>query len=362
VEDIIKELMRLITIDWRDCTVAFIIFFIIYVFKGIIASSILKIIKKILGKKKEEHYLAVEKAFKIPLENLSIVYGLYLASNYLTTSPILGGFLWKVIKIAIIITVAYGLCQMESFYKIGMRKMNAKLKIDSSKIISQMMIKIIRVVIVLFAVAMVMGEFFDVGAFIAGLGIAGLAFALAAQDTLSNLVAGFAIIVDRPFDIGDWVECAGNEGAVEDISFRTTKIRTVSKEVINVPNSILASNPIKNFARRETRRINFVLGLTYSTTADQIRETRDGIENKLKSLEFVKESGIMVRFDNYGASSLDILINCFVETNSLEEYLRYKETVNFEVMNIMEAVGVSPAFPSTSVYFENQLSVENLKV
>ncbi|MDZ4957112.1 mechanosensitive ion channel, partial [Clostridium perfringens] len=134
--------------------------------------------------------------------------------------------------------------------------------------------------------------------FIAGLGISGIAFALMAQDAFSNLFGGMIIVLDRPFAIGDWIQTAQVEGIVEDITFRSTKIRTFSMAVATVPNSKLANENIINWTQRKLRRIHFKFTIKYDTEVEKIKSCVDKIESKLKDHEKVDKDLIIVSFND----------------------------------------------------------------
>ncbi len=194
---------------------------------------------------------------------------------------------------------------------------------------------------------------YDVGAIITGLGIGGLAVALAAKDTLANFFGSLTIMVDRPFKIGDWIICAGVEGTVEDIGFRTTKIRTFAKALVSVPNYKITTDATVNWSMRDRRRIKYSIGATYDTTREQMTDAVNAIKNMLLEHEHIHNEGLMVYFDDFGSSSLNIFIYCFTKTAVWSEYLAIKQDVNLKIMEIFENLKIEFAFPSMSVYLEN---------
>ena len=315
-----------------------------------------KIFRLAAKKLDNDVYDAIVRAFEKPLKYLFIFLGFYLAFKYLALQyvPLLGatGFADKLMRVVVILSMATGLYHLETLYSKVLFKLEDRFNLGSTALVKQLMVKVIRTLILVLAIGMAASEFFDVNGFIAGLGIAGLAFAMAAKDTLGNMIAGMTLIMDRPYDIGEWVSCSGVEGEVEELSFRSTRIRTATKEVVVVPNAIMAANPISNFTRRGLRRLRFTLGVTYAATPEDLEALRDQILAYFDTEEMILPEGRMVRFDQFGASSLDILVNCFVNTNELPVFFEIKERVQLNVMKIMKAVGTSPAFPSLSIYME----------
>jgi len=193
----------------------------------------------------------------------------------------------------------------------------------------------------------------NVTAFIASLGLGGLAFALAAKDTVANLFGSIAIMMDGSIRVGDWIKVNDVEGIVEDIGMRTTKIRQFDKALVAVPNSQIANLNIINYSRRRVRRIKMVIGLTYDTTKSQIQNILKDISQMIAQHPNIdKNHEPVIRFQEFGASELAILIYTFTNTPKWREYLRIQEDINIKIMEIVEENGSSFAFPSQSLYLE----------
>jgi MscS family membrane protein len=193
----------------------------------------------------------------------------------------------------------------------------------------------------------------DVGSLLAGLGIGGLAFALAAKDTLANFFGSLMIFVDRPFQIGDWVKLNGVEGTVEEVGFRSTRVRTFYQSLVTIPNSSVADSVIDNMGERRYRRFKLTLGLTYGATPEQVQAYVEGLRALLRRNPAIWYEGTQVHFYNYGASSLEILIYSFLDVPDWSEELRQRHNLLLEMYRLADAVGVSFAFPSQSVYLES---------
>jgi len=229
-----------------------------------------------------------------------------------------------------------------------------KLNPDLSKEMGNLVLKMIKVIIwgIGFA-AMLQVWGIDVTALIASLGLGGLAFALAAKDTAANLFGSFAILADKSIRIGEWIKVDGVEGVVEDIGTRTTKIRTFEKSLIVMPNMILASKPIENYSRRGVRRIKMHIGLVYSTSKEQLSKIVNDIKIMLQNHPSIStDETIMVNFDAFGDSSLDIFIYAFSKTSNWKTYLDIKEDINLKIIEIVHQNNSDFAFPSQSIYIE----------
>lgn len=193
----------------------------------------------------------------------------------------------------------------------------------------------------------------NITALIASIGLGGLAFALAAKDSASNLFGSFSLLADKSIRIGEWISVDGNEGIVEDIGMRTTKIRAFDKSLIIAPNQLVANSPVYNFSRRGVRRINISIGLTYSTTKAQIIKIVDEIRSMLEMHEEIsKKDTLLVNFESFGASSLNIFIYTYATTADWKKYLQIRQDVHIKIMDIVENNGAAFAFPSTTLYVE----------
>jgi len=193
----------------------------------------------------------------------------------------------------------------------------------------------------------------NVAGLVAGLGIGGLAFALAAKDTAANLFGSIALLLDKSVRIGEWIKIDGVEGTVEDIGMRTTKIRSFKNSLITLPNQAIANSPIENFSRRQTRRIKMKIGITYSASSQQIESIVGDIRTMLRNHEGISQkSTMLVNFTSFDDSSLGIFIYTFSNTAVWAKYMAIKEDVNLKIMKIVEDNQAEFAFPSQSVYIE----------
>jgi len=267
----------------------------------------------------------------------------------------------NILNTLVIYTVFWAILSITEALRGLIYSATGKFNAELSKEIGNFIIAILKILIAgigLGAMLQVWG--INVTALVASLGIGGLAFALAAKDTAANLFGSFSLLADKSIRIGEWIKVNGVEGTVETIGMRTTKIRSFQKSLITVPNHIVANNPIENFSRRGIRRIKMHIGLTYSTNSEQIRKIMKDIKEMLKGHEGISQSdSLMVNFDTFGDSSLNIFIYTFTKTANWAKYLEIREEVNLQIMKIVEDNGSSFAFPSQSIYVE-QMPGENV--
>ena len=222
-----------------------------------------------------------------------------------------------------------------------------------------------KILTIIVGVFVIMSSVFDlnVATIVAGLGIGGLAIALAAQDTLQNLLGSFTIFADKPFIVGDLVHVAGYDAVVEKVGFRSTVVRTLDKTLVIIPNKMMIDSPLENLTLRNLRRVKFSVGVLYGTPAETIKK----IANEIKvyiDLHLQTNQDTLVVFDAFGDSSLNIMILYYIEIVDYAIYMKIKEDINFRVMEIVLNNGADFAFPSRTIYHdfgENGLNVNSGK-
>ena len=205
-----------------------------------------------------------------------------------------------------------------------------------------------------FVVMFIQNMGIEVGSLIASLGIGGLALALAAKDTVANYFGSIIIFVDQPFQIGEVVEVDGIEGVVEEVRFRSTLIRKFDKALVTVPNQTFTNSQITNFSKRPRRRIRFSVGLTYDANPEQIRAFVAGVNEILLRHEGVEDDTYAVVFDEFGDSSLNVLVNCYSSNNNWAEMMAAKEQLMLAIMDLVGAMGLSIAFPTRTLHLINE--------
>lgn len=211
----------------------------------------------------------------------------------------------------------------------------------------------VQVILVIAAIIQILGLLdFNVTALIAGVSIGGLALALAAQDTVKNLIGSAMIFVDRPFQIGDYVITSDFEGSVIQVGFRTTRIQSIDSSIISVPNGTVANMAIQNLGIRIFRLYNTTLGVTYDTPPEKVELFIERLKGLIVQHPKVLDEGYLVKFTEFANSSLNILFRARIVVETYEEELSTKEDLNLSILRLAAEIGVDFAFPSTSVYIE----------
>lgn len=190
----------------------------------------------------------------------------------------------------------------------------------------------------------------DVKAALGALGIGGLAFALAAQDTIANVFGSVVVAIDQPFKIGETIRVAGNVGTVEDIGLRSTKLRLLDRSLMVIPNKTVAGEVITNLARFNGRRVEQVVGLTYGTPAAKMEEIVAEFRRLLLAEPDVDPASVICYFRDYGASSLDIWLVYVVKDPDFHRHMELRQRLNLAFMRAVEARGLSFAFPTQTVH------------
>jgi MscS family membrane protein len=337
----------------KDLGISLGIFLLFLIFRKIFAKYVFTLLLK-LGKKTPTDFLShVFLSFEKPIQWLFIVIGIYFAAMYFPHFNEHNSMFLKIVHSFIILLVGWGLYNVSAASNLVLAKVNRKYNIEIDEILIPFLSKAIRVVIVVIGFSVIADEFgYAIGGFVTGLGIGGLAISLAAKDALANFFGGVVIITEKPFSIGDWIKTPSVEGIVEDISFRSTKVRTFAQALVTVPNNTLANEAITNWSKMEKRQITFNLKVTYDTPRYKLENVVEKINQLVRNHPEIDQESISVAFDQYMENGLSILINFFTKTTVYAEFLKIKEEINFRIMEILEGEEVEIAVPSTKLYLD----------
>lgn len=329
------------------------VFALLILLRGVFTRVVIGRLQKLAAKTTTTIDDEVLEAMHGPISFIPVTLGFFLGTALLEVSPEADEFLGKVNRSLIAFTIFWALYRATG-------PVAALLNRADSYLTEAMILwlsKAIHAAFIILGAATILELWgIQVGPLIAGLGLFGVAVALGAQDLFKNLIAGLFLIGEKRFHPGDWILVEGTvEGTVEQIGFRTTKVRRFDKAPVYVPNSILSDNTVTNFTRMTYRRIKWVIGVRYDASSDQLTQVRDDISRYLaESEEFVtpSETATFVRIDQFGASSIDILIYCFTRTTNWLDWLEIKERFLLKIKDIVADAGTDFAYPSQSLYIE----------
>jgi len=348
----------LFEIPLANFILAVLVFSFILLLREVFTLLVMSLLQKLAKYTSTYHDDKIISALKAPIRFTFVVVGahLFFILIFKDTETIR-----HILNTLVVFTIFWAILAITEALRGFIYTATGKFNADLSKEIGNFVIAILKILIAgigLGAMLQVWG--INVTALVASLGIGGLAFALAAKDTAANLFGSFSLLADKSIRIGEWIKVSGVEGTVETIGMRTTKIRSFQKSLITVPNHIVANNPIENFSRRGVRRIKMDIGLTYGTTESQMTKIIEEIKYMLHNHENISQKEtLLVNFDSFGDSALNIFIYTFTTTSNWERYLNIREDVHLKIMKVVEENDAAFAFPSQSIYVE-QMPSENV--
>jgi MscS family membrane protein len=292
---------------------------------------------------------------------LTIFY--FLTYSNLQFSVSISFFLSAVLEIAVAVGFIWLLYNLADVFSKYLSVLTAKTETELDDQLVPLIRKTLRFFVVIMGViAVLQNNGYNVASLIAGLGIGGLAVALAARETLANFFGSVTIFVDRPFKIGDWIKVGDVEGTVEEVGFRSTRVRTFYNSLVSVPNSNIANTDIDNLGLRKYRRLKTVLNLTYSTTPEQMEAFVEGIKAIVKSNNHFRQNMYEVHFNSFGAHSLDVLVYVFFDVPDWSTELQQRHNFFLEVLRLAKEVGVEFAFPTQTLHMDSFYKDEPRKV
>lgn len=289
-----------------------------------------------------------------PSRYIVIALGLFISTSILQLDNVELLFIQRLARTLIIIAIAVGIFNAIGLVGTSTRRLLRVTGINLEDELLPFVRTGLRIVTIAITLIIIIQEWgYNVSGLIAGLGLGGLAFSLAAQDTIANLFGFSTIVGDRPFVVGEYVVTSDAEGVIERVGVRSTQIRTLDQSLIVVPNSRMASATITNWSRLTKRRYNFTIGVTYDADSAAMQRLLDRLREMLAARETVEEGTVVVHFTEFGSSSLDVLIRCNVMLPDWGEWAAERERINLAVMDIVNELGMSFAFPSRSLYVEH---------
>ena len=253
-------------------------------------------------------------------------------------------------RLCVIFFIGYGAWRAAPMCRLLLRSAENHLDLATNKTMGRFFENIYKVLVVVFAGIAALDQLgVPVTGLLTGAGVAGLAISLAAQSTLSSLIAGITLVLEHPFGIGDYIILSSVEGTVEDISFRSTRIRNADNVVITIENSKVCAEYIQNANQRTSRLWQFTLGLTYDTTEEKIQRVTQDLTQLLQDQPTVQPNGVTVTLDKFNDYSLDILVRVYLTTLPYAEYLKERHRLNLLIMQTVKNAGCEFAFPTTTV-------------
>lgn len=329
----------------RNLLIPVCVFALFYTLSRLLASAFFALLHRIGGRLPGGGSAdLLDGAFRNPLRVLLIGTGLFVA---LSCSPAVTGadglrlLTEKCFRSFLIMMLAWGLSRMAGGLQSPSSPAAVRLNLTEDRTVLKAVASAARFLICTLAVLMIAQEWnFSVSGLVTGLGIGGLAFALAAKDMLTNLFGGLVILLDKPFSIGDRIKTGDVEGTVEDINFRSLKIRTESQALVTVPNGLVAAAPVTNYSRMEKRKLAFNVALTLGSPEKDVRSGAEKIRQTLRQDGDIEDGTFAVSADMLGAEGPVLTVSCYVRATGLAEYLAIKERLSSTVLRILTGEGL----------------------
>ena len=325
---------------------------IIVIFK-IISSPIAYMIVKMFKFKVKDKNKIKNNGFYKPLKSFFVVLGIYIGFMVLKLPADIFAVITKIFKICVILLATKGFSNLFDSNSESFAKLREKLNFNGNDTTINFFSKVAKALIYIIAGFILITELgYNLGGLATGLGISSVVIALAAQDIAKSFLAGISIISDRPFEIGDYITVGDLSGTVEDITFRTTRIRNADNQVIVLPNSVLTDNNIINSSKRESRRFFTVLTLELDTPLEKVTQLTENIKLALTTHPQVINETVKVFFETISADGIDLSID--LKTSALEyvDYLKFKEEINYTLLDMVNQAKIGLAYPSQSIYLK----------
>ena len=342
-------------------------------FKKLFSRYLSRLLYKVIGKKDIE--IGVEKFNELlskPIGLFIMLSIIYLGASHIQYPPSWNLGNVEEFGLKMMVSKVYALIYVISIFWILLKVIDyvglilfARAEKTENKMDDQLIpfiIEIAKILTYIFALFIIMGNVFNVNitALATGLGIGGIALAMASKESLENLLGSFTIFFDRPFTVGDMVTVGSVTGRVEKVGFRSTRIRTLDRSLVTVPNKKMIDAELDNLGMRPIRRVKFSVGLTYHTSIEQIKkivaDMQTMIDNHPRTTNAEgkksKDKEGKVRFDEFGDSSLNIFVLYYVDSPKWADLIDVRQDVNYKIMEIVKKHNSDFAFPSTTVYLQ----------
>jgi MscS family membrane protein len=285
-----------------------------------------------------------------PIVVVVTVIGFWLAVQTLTLPPGLEQFLWSATQAALVLAVTWALVRLWDAVVAGVL---APLTASSDTDLDDQLLPILRrggkgAIWVIGVIVALNNAGYDVMALIAGLGIGGLALAMAARDTVANVFGGFTIFTDRPFSTGDRIVISGYDGTVSEIGIRSTRLKTLAGREVSIPNSRFADSPVENISREPNRKIVLELGLTYDTSHGRIGRAMDLLREIVEAQGADTEEKVVIGFNSFGDFALGITLIYYITRGA--DIMGVQTAVNLAILERFNAEGLEFAFPTQTIH------------
>ena len=338
-----------------DIQIAIAMILIFTLFRGAFATAVIKLYYKIIKKNKK----AKDSSLYKYLTTLSVLIGVYLAINILPTNKQVLYYMSLVFKITVIIFITKCLTTLTAEDSIVMKYFT---KDKPTKPVNILIAKIVRAFIWIISGFIIFLELgYDLSGLAASLGVGAVVISLAAQDMVKSLLGGIAILTDKPFIIGDWIECGKYQGTVIDITYRSTRIKSANNAVITIPNSIITADYVINWNRLTSRRIDTNLTLALDTTSEKLNKITKQVTFVLANDPEVIDTTVQVNVTDVSSAGINVQIFYYVRETDYYKFLKVKQKMICKILDVLEKENVELAYPAQSIYLKERNKIENVE-
>lgn len=335
-----------------DISLALLIFLIFKLFSNAFSYLIVKLFNL---KEKNKIKIKQNSCYRTISSFFSFL-GIYLGLISLGLNGDIMVIINKVFRIIIIILVAITLANCITIKSPIFKHAREKFGVKRDENFIKFIIKLIRCIIYVIAAFIIITELgYNLNGLFAGLGLSGVIVALAAQDAAKNIFGGLVILWDKPFKIGDWIQTNTFEGIVEDITFRSTRVRSFDNCIITIPNTTITNDPLINWTKMKKRRYKENFELELSIPLKKLCDITNKITEMLQAHSRVLNERIIVKFDKVTPNGYNILVDIYTDALNYEDFLTTKENINYKIIDILSKEKVALAFPSSSVYINKKI-------
>lgn len=330
--------------------IALLILLIAYVLRSVVTTLIFSFFKRLASRTETTLDDKLFPALEGPVKSLIVVIGAVAAIKVLKLTETADITLGYVYTVAFSLVIFWGFLRafntvLDHFHEVALEK-----QLGVAPFMPWIKKTLVAIVFVFGVLLIAQSLGADVKAALGALGIGGLAFALAAQDTIANIFGSVVVAIDQPFRIGETIRVGGHVGTVEDIGLRSTKLRLPDKSLVVIPNRTVANDAITNLSRFTGRRVEHVVGLTYSTTRAQMEGIVAEIRRIIESQPEVNAPDTHVYFRDFNASSMDIWIVYVLRDADFVKHMQVRQRINLAIMQAVEQAGLGFAFPTQTVH------------
>lgn len=315
--------------------------FMIWVFRRAFTIMLLRPLRALARRTKSEIDDLVLEALVTPMTYVVIAVGVMVSAQILSVDVSVSVFVQRLSRSLIIFAIFLMIYNLVDIFAPSSNRLFSITGLTIEGRLLPFVRTAVKLVVMAVALVIIVQEWgYDVSGLIAGLGLFGLAFSLAAKDTAENLFGFTAIVGDSPFVIGDYIKSGDIEGTVEMVGIRSTRIRQRDQALVTVPNSRLAQSAILNWSRLSRRWVDFTLVIKRGATRSQMMALLENLRAMLKERAYVEKDTVLVRFINFGPAGFEVMVRCYIRLPNWSAFSEEREAINLEIMRIVEEAGV----------------------